>query len=304
MAIVGVPLDLGANNRGVSQEPTALRQADMVVKLSGTGLAVQDSGDITPQPRDQLDPGDPRMRYLEEIVRVSDRLADRTHQLITQGICPVVLGGDHSVCLGAVSGAATALGHDLVLIYIDAHGDLNTVDTTPTGNIHGMPLAALLGRGAPQLVDVHGLGAKIAPRNLLHIGASDLDEGEVELMKEMRIPSFSLFNLLTDGLAPLLKLLDNLAGRKTWISLDFDAIDQIYAPAAGMPNAKGLSYREISAIATYIGEKCDVIGMDLVEYNPETDVDNKTAELGIELISNFFGEKYSWYSNYLEHNRF
>jgi arginase len=216
-----------------------------------------------------------------------------------------VLGGDHSVCLGAVSGASVALSGELGLIYLDAHGDMNTDETTLTGNIHGMHLASLMGFGAQSLQQVHGSTTKINKENLLHIGGSDFDQAELDLIKHENLQTFTLFDLLSQSLAPVLKMIDNLAARvpNVWISLDLDSIDRIYAPGAGMPNAKGLTYREIATIAAYIGEKCNVVGIDVVEYNPLQDEDHKTAELGIELIATFFGRKYSWYTNYLKRNK-
>jgi arginase len=145
----------------------------------------------------------------------------------------------------------------------------------------------------------------LVKKNLLHIGGSDFDQAELDLIEREHLTVSTLFDLLTSNLAPLLKLVDDLAERvpNIWISLDLDVIDRIYAPGAGMPNAKGLTYREIATIAEYIGKKCNVVGIDVVEYNPLQDVENKTAELGIELIAKFLGKNYSWYTNYMEHNQ-
>jgi len=217
-----------------------------------------------------------------------------------------VLGGDHSICLGAVAGASAGLTEkdSLGLIYFDAHGDMNTDKTTPTGNIHGMQLASLMGFGAPELAHVHGKQAKIAKENLLHIGGCDFDQAELELVKREHIKTFSMLDLLTHNLAPLFPMIDELASHvdNIWISLDLDAIDAVYAPGAGMPNKKGLTYREIAAIAEYIGQKCNVVGVDIVEYNPLQDKQGKTAELVIELVATFFGKEYSWYTHYLARN--
>ncbi len=305
ITLVGIPLDLGAKNLGVDIGPDAFRHQRITEKLSKAGLVVTDAGDILAKDRSELEPGNPKLRYAEEIVRISEESARLTGDAVNSGNKVIALGGDHSINLGVVSGASAALDGNLGLIYLDAHGDMNTSETTETGNIHGMHLASLLGFGDKQLIDVHAPGAKIKITNLLHIGGSDLDQPEVELMEREQIPHFTLFDLLCDGMRPLLTMIDELAARvdNIWVSLDLDVIDRLYAPGAGMPNPAGLGYREIAALAEYIGKKCNVVGIDVVEYNPLQDVDKKTAELGIELIAKFFGRNYSWYTNYLENNK-
>lgn len=305
LTLIGVPLDLGAQNLGVEVGPEAFRYQKIVDKLSSLGFKIDDKGNLTCRDRNDLDPGDPRLRYLDEILRVNSELADLTANSVVDGNKTVVLGGDHSINLGAVSGASVATDGDLGLIYLDAHGDMNTDETTLTGNIHGMHLASLLGFGDSRLIDLHQPGTKIDKANLLHIGGSDFDQPELDLIKNENLPAFTLFDLLSGNLAPLLKMVDDLSTqvKNIWISLDLDVIDRIYAPGAGMPNAKGLTYREIATIAEYIGEKCNVIGIDVVEYNPLQDEDHKTAELGIELIAKFLGKEYSWYTNYLDRNK-
>ncbi len=305
VTLIGAPLDLGAENLGVDVGPDAFRYQKIGEKLASAGLAVTDDGDVAVRDRAQLQPGNPRLRYLDEIVRVNEALAGKTELAVQRGQKVVVLGGDHSVCLGAVAGASVALNGQLGLIYFDAHGDMNTDQTTLSGNIHGMHLASLMGFGAPELAHVHGEQVKINKENLLHIGASDLDQGEIDLIEREKLRTFTLFDLLSQNLAPVLKMIDELATKvpNIWVSLDLDSIDRIYAPGAGMPNAKGLTYREIAVLAQYIGKKNKVIGIDVVEYNPLQDVDQKTAELGIELIATFFGKEYSWYTGYMERNK-
>lgn len=303
--VIGIPLDLGAKNLGVDIGPDAFRYAGLVEKLTQAGLTIEDIGNLTPKNREDLDPGNPKLRYVDEIVRVSEELASKTEQAVRSGNKVVALGGDHSICLGAVAGASTAVDNNIGLIYFDAHGDMNTDETTLTGNIHGMHLASLMGFGAPELAQVHGESVKVPKENLLHIGGSDFDQPELELIERENLNAFTLFDLLTQSLAPLLTRIDELAARvpNIWVSLDLDAIDRIYAPGAGMPNAKGLTYREVATIAEYIGQKCNVVGIDVVEYNPLQDEEKKTAELGIELVAKFFGKQYSWYENYLKNNQ-
>ncbi|MHB1864901.1 MAG: arginase [Candidatus Saccharimonadales bacterium] len=305
ITIIGVPLDLGAENLGVEGGPSALKKQGIVTKLQTAGFDVSMVDDIRVMPRDSLKPGNPKLNYLDEIVRVNEELAKLVEEQIKNNSRVVVLGGDHSINLGAVSGASVALGSNLGLIYFDAHGDMNTNETTLTGNIHGMHLASLMGFGAKELSQVHGPGTKLDKHNLLHIGGSDFDQSELDLANKENLKLFTLFDLLTKSLGPLIEEIDNMANRlaNIWVSLDLDSIDRTYAPAAAMPNAKGLLYREIALITEYIGKHCNVVGVDLVEYNPLADEEHKTAELGIELIAKLLGKNYSWYTNYLARNK-
>lgn len=303
--LIGVPLDLGAENLGVDIGPNAFRYQHFIQKLASAGLEVQDNGNIRVTERKSLDPGNPRLKYAEEIIRVNEELATQTEAIIRDGRKAIVLGGDHSLTLGTVSGASAAVDGDIGVIYFDAHGDMNTDETTLSGNIHGMHVAFLMGFGDEKMVNVYKSGVKLPKENLLHVGGSDFDQGELDLIARENLQAFTLYDLLTSSLAPLLKMIDNLAARvpNIWVSLDLDSIDRIYAPGAGMPNPKGLTYREIATIAEYIGKRCNVVGVDVVEYNPLQDEQNKTAELGIELIAKFLGKEYSWYTGYMSRNQ-
>lgn len=302
--ILGVPLDLGAKNLGVDVGPDAFRYQKITEKLNNTGLVVTDLGNIEVGHRNELEPGDNRARYQDEIVRVSEEVATKTADAVGKNQKVIALGGDHSLNLGVVAGASAAVKGDIGVIYFDAHGDMNTPETTLTGNIHGMHLASLMGLGPDALVNVHQPGVKLAKENLLHIAGCDFDQAEHDLVKREKLQTFSMFDLLSGGLAPLFPMIDQLMKRVShiWISLDLDSIDAVYAPGAGMPNRRGLTYREIVTIAEYIGQKGQVIGIDVAEYNPLQDIDYKTAELGIELIAKFLGKDYSWYTNYLARN--
>lgn len=303
--LIGVPMDLGAENLGVGMGADTLRYQGIVQKLHSAGLALTDRGNVTVRSRKAVPVGNPQLRRLSEIVRVSEETAALVEKALQGGGKAIVLGGDHSVCLGAVAGGSTALHGKLGLIYFDAHGDMNTHETTPTGNIHGMQLASLMGFGAPELVQVYGEHPKINKENLLHIGGCDFDQAELELVARENLQTFSMLDLMKHGLGPLLEMINKLAHRvdNIWVSLDLDAIDALYAPGAGMPNKKGLTYREVSAIAEHIGQQCNVVGVDVVEYNPLQDEHAKTAELAIELIATFFGKEYSWYTHYLDKNQ-
>ncbi len=305
VTLLGVPLDLGAENLGVSMGADTFRYQGIVSKLRSAGLELTDKGNITVKSRADVPVGNPKLRRAAEIIRVSEETAKITEAVAQKGEKSIVLGGDHSICLGAVAGASVGLKGNLGIIYFDAHGDMNTDQTTPTGNIHGMQLASLMGYGAPELVEAYGKSVKIHKDNMLHIGGCDFDQAETDLVARENLHTFSMLDLLKNGLAPLLPMIDKLASQvdNIWVSLDLDAIDAVYAPGAGMPNKKGLTYREIAAIADYIGQKCHVVGVDVVEYNPLQDENGKTAELAIELIATFFGKEYSWYTHYLERNK-
>ena len=305
MTIIGVPMDLGAENLGVSMGTDTYRYQGIVEKLESAGFSVEDKGNVPVAARHQIPVSNPKLRRLSEVVTVSEKTASLTDEAVRTGRKAVVLGGDHSIFLGALSGASKAVKGKIGVIYLDAHGDMNTDETTPTGNIHGMQLAAVMGFGAPELVNVYGEGAKLATENLLHIGGCDMDQPELELIARENLKAFSIRDLMIKGLGPILEAIDELASRvdNLWVSLDLDSIDAVYAPAAGMPNQKGLTYREVAAIAEQIGATSKVVGVDVVEYNPLQDVDGKTGELATELIATFLGKQYSWYTHYLERNQ-
>lgn len=303
--IVGIPLDLGAENLGVDIGPDAFRDQGIKEKLENSGFKISDVGNISCKDRQLLSIGDPKLKYLAEIVRVSEASAKVVSNLILKKEKIIVLGGDHSICLGAISGASVAVKKALGMIYMDAHGDMNTNKTTTTGNIHGMHLASLIGFGDERLVNVFDKSSKITKNNLLHIGAYDLDLAEIEFITQEKLNMYKIIDVLSFGLGSLFSKIDNLNTnvKNVWISLDLDVIDSIYAPGVGMPNKAGLTYREITTICEYIGKKSHVIGVDVVEYNPLKDIEGKTAELAIELIAKLFGSNYSWYTNYLIKNK-
>lgn len=303
--LLGIPLDLGAEKLGVDIAPNAFRALKISEKLINCGLKVNDLGNISCQSRTSLPVGNPKLKYLEEIVRVSESSAKKVFDVVKKKEKIIVLGGDHSICLGPVSGASAARNGKLGLIYIDTHGDINTDKTTTTGNIHGMHLASLLGFGDKSLKSIYNSKVKISKNNLLHIAGNDFDEEEIKLIKKEKIKCFDITEILRKGFGPVFNSIDKLNSKvkNIWVSLDLDAIDNIYAPGVGIPNKAGLTYREITLLAKYIGEKCNVVGLDLVEYNPLLDVDGKTAELSIELIAKLLGSNYSLYTSYMSKNK-
>lgn len=305
VAILGVPIDLGAETLGVDSAPNVLRFGKLSEKLTDCGFDVRDYGNIPTVEKYGLLVGDKNLKYLSEIVSISTKAAQVSEPIIKRGEKLVILGGDHTAMLGPVSAASSVLKGELGLIYFDVHGDINTDKTTLTGNIHGMHLAALLGFGHKKLTDIHSPQVKIAKDNLFHIGGMDFDPLEVKLVKEENLQFFSMEDYIIKGMQALLGLIDALSKKvpNIWVSIDLDAIDKVYAPGGAFQNASGFTHREIAFLASYIGRSANVIGLDIVEYNPLHDVDGKTAELCIELISKLLGGNYNWYTDYMVHNR-
>ncbi|MCL5432785.1 MAG: arginase [Patescibacteria group bacterium] len=300
--VIGIPLDLGTQRIGVDMGPNALRYEKIIERLEGVGIRVNDFGNIDCNFSKNINPGNTKLKYLKEISKVSDQTAKAVDKLLQKKEKIVALGGDHSMSIGTVSGASKFFQGDLGLIYLDTHGDLNTDKTTTTGNIHGMSLAVLLAAFILELINIYAAGPKIKKDNLLLIGAKDLDLAEEELIKKENIKSFDITDVLAHGLSPLFEMIDKLQARvkNIWVSLDLDVIDNVYAPGVGIANDGGLTYREIVAIAKYIGRHCNVIGLDIVEYNPIRDIDHKTADLSIALIAKLLGSDYSRYTEYMD----
>ncbi|HEX6291700.1 MAG TPA: arginase [Herpetosiphonaceae bacterium] len=293
--LIGVPLDFGAGRRGVDMGPSAIRYAGLCQGLGALGHVVVDHGNLTVPVHETCEPGDPKLKHLEPIVGVCQRLADRVAQSMAENRLPLVLGGDHSLALGSVIGAAR--GRKLGLIWLDAHGDFNTHETTPSGNIHGMPLAALCGYGAQQLVTlggVEGQQAKVDPHNIAIIGARDLDAHEKLLLRRSGVAVYSMEEIDRFGINEVLCRAIDLTCRGTdgiYLSLDLDGIDPMFAPGVGTPVPGGLTFREAHLAVELVAETKRLVGMDLVEVNPILDKTNMTGELAVQLALSAFGKR-------------
>lgn len=300
VSLIGVPIDLGAESLGVSLGPQALRLAKITEKFKHVGMDITDMGDIACET--EAEEGSPKLKHLKEIVKISEEVASIIESQVNEGNKIIALGGDHTLSIGTVAGASKALKGNLGLIYIDAHGDFNTDTTTLSGNIHGMSLSAVVGVGAKELVDVYSPGTKIKIENAILVGASDLDPKEEELIKEVKLPTFDMMDIMARSFGDLFGMISDLNKRvdNIWISFDLDVVDGIYAPGVGIPNTGGLTRREIMAIAKYIGEKCNVVGVDIVEYNPTRDIEHKTADLAIEVGARMLGYDYNSYTQYMD----
>lgn len=299
-SLIGIPVDLGAEMLGVSMGPQSLRFSGIVEKLKHVGLNISDLGDIAC--KSDVKEGSAKLKNLNEIVRIAQEAASKVETEIKKGNRIVALGGDHTLSIGTVAGAAKALNGNLGLIYIDAHGDFNTDQTTLSGNIHGMSLSALVGLGAKELVDIYYPGTKIKIENALLVGVSDLDIDEEALIKKVNLPTFDMMDILARSFGDLFGMIQDLNSRvdNIWVSFDLDSVDGIYAPGVGIPNTGGLTHREIMALAKYIGKKCNVVGVDIVEYNPTRDIEHKTADLAIEVGARVLGFDYSAYTKYMD----
>lgn len=299
IAIVGVPVDLGAGRRGVDMGPSAVRYAGLKNRLMRLGHPVRDAGNISVPGLDELPLPDAneKLRYLEPIASMCRTLAKITRGCMVQGEFPLVIGGDHSYAIGSVSGVAAALApkrEKLGLIWLDAHADFNTAETTPSGNIHGMSLAALCGHGHKSLTRViDDLDPAVDEHNCVIIGARDLDDGERRLLRQFGVHVFTMHDLDRRGMADVMTDALLFAGNGTHgihLSLDLDSLDPAEAPGVGTPVPGGLTYREAHLACEMAFQHGSLVSMDLVECNPILDQHNKTAQLGVELICSALGQ--------------
>lgn len=295
--IVGMPLDLGAGRRGTDMGPSALRNAGLADRLHELGYEVRDSGDIPTKTPEVLRVGDDKLKYLSEITRGVGTLADVVEKTLDDQEFPVVIGGDHSIAIGTVAGVA---GHfrkhhkKIGVIWVDAHGDMNTPDTSPSGNIHGMPLAVSLGVGHARLTSIGGEFAKVDPAHTVLLAVRTLDTGEINQIRKMGVTVFTMRNIDDKGIHDVIDESIRIASRGTagiHVSFDADSLDPSVAPGVGTPVHGGLTYREAHYIMESLHDCQKVISMELVETNPILDVQNQTAKIGVELVCSLFGKK-------------
>lgn len=293
LSIIGMPMDLGQTRRGVDMGPSAIRYAGIYERLEKLFEEVIDHGDIpVGRPQVEIDP-DTNLRNLHLIAEKTEKLAEEVDNAISSGSFPLVLGGDHSIAIGTLAGVAKHYDN-LGVIWYDAHGDLNTAETSPTGNIHGMPLAVSLGIGHPLLTNLAGFAPKIKPENIVLIGARSLDEGERKLIKEKGIKVFTMHEIDLLGMTQVMKESINYLKDKTdgvHLSLDLDGLDPHDAPGVGTPVIGGISYRESHLAMELLAESGLVTSAEFVEVNPILDDKNKTATVAVALMGSLFGEK-------------
>ena len=291
--VIGVPMDLGADRRGVDIGTSAIRYAGLNDQLRHLNYGVHDMGNIVvPQPESQPT-GNIHLKYLEPILKVSEELADAVTSALVAKEFPLILGGDHSISLGSITGV-TRVHKDISVLWIDAHADFNTEETTPSGNIHGMILAALTGIGNRHLTNIGGWAPKLDPQKIFIIGARELDLGERELLRTHHIHVITMSDIDRRGISSVMHEALSLAGQASdgiHLSLDMDALDPVHAPGVGTPVRGGLTYREAHMIMELIADSVHLIGMDVVEVNPILDQENATALLAVELVMSALGKK-------------
>jgi arginase len=295
--IIGVSLDLGGNRRGVDMGPSAFRIAGLGERLTALGIQVVDAGDLVAPIPETKTMGDPAKKYIRDIARVCERLYKTSLGVLEKGGIPLVLGGDHSLAAGSVAATADFLRREekaLGLIWVDAHGDMNTPAISGSGNVHGMPLAALLGSEPVELARIGGFSPKVSADRTVLIGIRNLDEREKERIREAGVRVFTMKDIDRSGIAVVVEQAIAIAGSSTGgihVSFDMDVCDPTIAPGVGTPVKGGLDYREAHMVMEMVADSGLLRALDLVEVNPILDDRNTTAILGAELASSALGQK-------------
>jgi arginase len=293
--IIGVPLDLGAGRRGVDMGPSALRIAGLDARIAELGCTVVDRGDIDAPIQETNDPGDPSKKYIRDIAAVCQMLFDRSSAALEDGALPLVLGGDHSLGAGSVGASAAYArrrGKPLGLIWVDAHGDMNTPGISSSGNVHGMPLAALLGQEPAELAGLGGFAPKVVPQCTVLLGVRNLDPREKEAVRASGVHVFTMKDIDRLGIAAVTERAISIATHGTagvHVSFDLDVCDPTIAPGVGTPVKGGLDYREAHVVMEMVADAGSLLALDIVEVNPVLDVQNATAILGTELALSALG---------------
>ena len=294
--MLGVPMDLGAGRRGVDMGPSAVRYAGIARQIHGLGYEFEDGGDIgVPIPEVRVPGQGPR--YLKEIHRACDRLAFRVERFLEEGVMPLVIGGDHSMAIGTVAGVAGHFrkqGERIGLIWVDAHADMNTPDTSPSGNIHGMPLASIMGFGSPELVDLGGFSPKVDPDNVALIGIREVDDGEREIVLQSGIHYFEMMKVDARGMSAVMEQALAIASRGTagiHLSFDMDVVDPEYAPGVGTPVRGGFNMRESHLLMELMADSGRMVSLEMAELNPIHDRANMTGQLLCDLVASALGKK-------------
>jgi arginase len=297
VTIVGVLMDLGADRRGVDMGPSAVRVANLNERLASLGYEVTDSGNIGVRNPEMMSIVDNRAKYLHEIAVACQSLADQVEHILDAGAIPIILGGDHSIAIGSVAGLASFYrkrDSRVGVIWFDAHGDMNTPETSPSGNIHGMPFAAILGHGVQELTHISGFAPKVSPEDCVLIGARSVDREEAMALRESGIRVITMRELDERGMSTVMDEAMWLASRRTagfHVTMDMDFVDPDYAPGVGTPVPGGPTYRESHLAMEKIADSGKLLSFELTEVNPVLDSSNRTAELGVQLILSAFGKK-------------
>jgi arginase len=295
--IIGVPMDLGASRRGVDMGPSALRVAGLQARIKQLGYQVEDIGNIAVKQPEEMSYGEKRAKYLAEIADACKDLGAMVEKSLEENLVPVVLGGDHSIAAGSLAGVAAHFKKKekrIGLIWLDAHGDINTPESSPSGNVHGMPLAAAMGYGATELTELLDFKPKVEPQNISLVGIRDLDSQEKKLAKKSGVHVFTMRDIDERGMREVMSdalkyAMDDTGGIA--VSLDMDFVDPSDAPGVGTPVRGGVTYREAHLAMEMIADTEAMVSLEVVEINPVIDEHNRTALLGVELVLSALGKK-------------
>jgi arginase len=297
IAIIGAPMDLGAGRRGVDMGPSAMRLAGIGERIGAIGYEVKDLGNVTVDQPESLPVGHERERYLPQIAHTCTRLAELVESVADDGSTPLVLGGDHSIAVGTVSGMSRHLQKQkrrLGLIWVDAHADMNTPESSPSGNVHGMPLACCIGSGPDLLTKIYGYAPKVDPANVAIVGLRDVDKKERMNVQQAGMHPFTMRSIDESGMSAVMAQAIEIASRGTdgfHLSFDMDSVDPDEAPGVGTPVPGGLTYREAHFAMELICDSGHMISIEVVEVNPVLDTANRTAILAVELVSSALGKR-------------
>jgi arginase len=297
VAIIGAPMDLGANRRGVDMGPSAMRVAGLGERIRVLGYDVRDLGNILVEQPESVEEGPEKARYLSQIAQGCTRLAHKVEEALEAGQLPIVLGGDHSIAIGTVSGVASyhrKRKEKVGVIWVDAHADMNTPETSPSGNIHGMPLTCCVGLGPKELTEIDGFAPKVDAKNVVLIGLRDVDSLERSYVRQTGVKAFTMREIDEAGMRTVIREAIAIASDGTagfHLSFDMDAVDPREAPGVGTPVRGGLTYREAHLVMEMVSDSSLMRSLEVVEVNPVIDEVNRTAVLGVELVMSALGKR-------------
>ena len=295
--IIGVPMDLGQDRRGVDMGPSALRAAGLNARLRALGYTVEDMGNVSVRVPEEMPIGEKRAKYLPEIAETCKELAQVVARTLDEGYLPVLLGGDHSLAIGSLAGVSAYFRQrqeKIGCLWLDAHGDMNTPETSPSGNVHGMPLACALGYGPPELTQIFGYAPKVAVENCALVGVRSLDSKEKKIIRDAGLPVFTMREIDERGMRAVMEEALARATQGTAgfaASLDMDVVDPSDAPGVGTPVRGGVTYREAHLAMEMVADSGKLTTLEVVEINPVIDVHNQTAQFGVELVLSALGKK-------------
>ena len=297
IAIIGAPMDLGSGRRGVDMGPSAIRVANIHSRIASLGYKVEDLGNVAVEQAESSPAGPKRARYLAQIAETCLRLAEKVERAAGQGKVPLVLGGDHSIAAGSISGIANHFhrrGEKIGVIWVDAHADMNTPQTSPSGNVHGMPLACLIGKGPKELTHLFGYAPKVDPRNVALVGLRAVDDLEAPHVKKSGVRAFTMRDIDEKGLPRVMAEAIDIASAGTagiHLSFDMDSVDPDEAPGVGTPVRGGITYREAHLAMELLSDTARLVSLEVVEVNPVLDIANRTADLAVELMMSALGKR-------------